>query len=329
MSTMTRQYVNTLSDGLAVTEVFLLADKQMRANRNADLYLLAQLRDKTGLISGLMWNVNEETMSDMEPGSYVKIKGKVQLFQGNLQIILTHISKVADDSVDPDEFIPQPATDSKRNLDRLTELLGTITDQSLKTLMLDILADSEIVDGLMKAPAGVKTHHSYQGGLLDHVVNLTETAVRIRDLYPKVNFDLVIAGILLHDIGKIRELEFETIFGYTDEGQLLGHLQIGCDILQEKIIAFNQKSSAPFPQESALRLKHMILSHHGSYEFGSPKLPMTLEAIVLHHLDNLDAKVNEFLQMMDSDPNRQSSWTPYNSRIDRKLVKGVSDRSEG
>jgi len=325
---MTRQYVNTLTDGVAVSDVYLLADKQMRANRNADLYLLAQLRDKTGLISGLMWNVAEEAVSDLEPGHYVRVKGKVQLFQGNLQIILTNISRVADDSVDAEEFIPQPATDSKKNLARLSELIGTITEPSIKALMLDFLADQAIVDAFMKAPAGVKTHHSYQGGLLDHVVNLTETAVRIRDLYPKVNFDLVIAGILLHDIGKIRELEYETIFGYTDEGQLLGHLQIGCDILQEKLLAYNQRNPLPFPQEYALRLKHMILSHHGSYEFGSPKLPMTLEAIVLNLLDNLDAKVNEFLQMMDSDPNRQSSWTPYNSRIDRKLYKGIENRGD-
>jgi 3'-5' exoribonuclease len=325
---MTRQYVNTLTDGVAVSDVYLLADKQMRANRNADLYLLAQLRDKTGLISGLMWNVAEETVSDLEPGNYVRVKGKVQLFQGNLQIILTNISRVADDSVEAEEFIPQPATDSKKNLARLSELIGTITEPSIKALMLDFLADPAIVDSFMKAPAGVKTHHSYQGGLLDHVVNLTETAVRIRDLYQKVNFDLVIAGILLHDIGKIRELEYETIFGYTDEGQLLGHLQIGCDMLQEKLLVYNQRNPLPFPQEYALRLKHMILSHHGSYEFGSPKLPMTLEAIVLNYLDNLDAKVNEFLQMMDSDPNRQSSWTPYNSRIDRKLYKGIENRGE-
>ncbi len=321
---MTRTYVNTLNDGAAVNEVFLLADKQMRANRNADLYLLAQLRDKTGLISGLMWNVSEELLAEIEAGGYVRVKGKVQLFQGNLQIIMTHISAVSEDSVDAEEFQSQPATDTRRLMERLVALVSEIHDESLKILMNDFLEDTSLSEQLMKAPAGIKTHHAYAGGLLEHIVNLMETAHLIRDRYPKVNFDLVLAGILLHDIGKVRELEYETIFGYTDEGQLLGHLQIGCEMLQEKLERFEHIQGTAFPVETALRLKHMILSHHGSYEFGSPKLPMTLEAIVLHQLDNLDAKVNEFLQMMDSDPNRQSNWTPYNSRIDRKLFKGTT-----
>src|SRR5690606_38236185 len=146
------------------------------------------------------------------------------------------------------------------------------------------------------------------------------------DLYPKVNFDLVLAGIFLHDIGKIREMTCDAGFVYTDEGQLLGHLVIGIEMLDEKIRESEKLSGELFPSETALRLKHMILSHHGTYEFGSPRLPMTPEAIALHHLDNLDAKLHEFTRTIAADPNSQSHWTPFIPRIDRKLFKGQPAR---
>lgn len=172
------------------------------------------------------------------------------------------------------------------------------------------------------APAGVKLHHAYHGGLLEHIVNVLETALRIGDLYPKVDLNLLLVGIFLHDIGKLRELGYDQSFVYTDEGQLLGHLLLGVEMLNEKLPQVEQATGETFPKETALRLKHMLLSHHGSYEFGSPKLPMTPEAIALHHLDNLDAKINEFTNLIESDPNAASSWTPYQVNMQRKIYKG-------
>ena len=321
---MPRSDVNTLSDGAPVDEVYLLADKQLRVNRNGDQYLLAQLRDRTGQISGHFWNVRDNEMARISTGDYVRVRGKVQVFQGNLQIILTGIEPVPKDQVDPVQFIPATTQDARRLLDRLTEILLSITDPYLRRLMEEFLADETVMAGLTRAPAGIKLHHAYHGGLLEHIVNVLETAVRVVDLYPQVDRSLLLAGIFLHDLGKIRELSFDESFAYTDEGQLIGHLVIGIEMLNEKTPAVEEAMGAAFPLETLLRLKHLIVSHHGSYEFGSPKLPMTPEAIALHHLDNLDAKVNEFASLIAGDPNAQSNWTPYSTSMQRKLFKGGS-----
>ena len=323
---MSRRYLKELSDGESVEEIYLLTDKQLRANRNANLYLLATLRDKTGMMNGLMWNVTEETVGHVNAGDFVRIKGKVQVFQGALQMILTHIDSVLAQGLDPAEFHPETGVDAEKQFSRAKEILFSIEDPSLKTLMECFLIDEELMQDFCTAPAGVKTHHAYHGGLLEHVVNILETAYRIADLYPSINRDMLLAGIFLHDLGKTREMGYDSNFVYTDEGQLLGHLIIAVEMLDEKIAQVTQLTGEPFPQETALRLKHMIVSHHGSYEFGSPKLPMTPEAVALHHLDNLDAKVHEFSRSIADDPNAGSSWTPYSNRLARKLFKGKMDR---
>lgn len=320
---MSRRYVQDLADGESLDEIYLLAERQLRANRNAETYLLAQLRDKTGQISGLMWNVSETAVAHIQGGDYVRVRGKVQSYQGNLQVILTRIEAADSTGLDAGEFLPAANTSSEEHFERLTEILGAMVNPDLRVLMQCFLADGDLVDALKRAPAGIRLHHAYQGGLLEHILNLSETALRIVDRYPKVDCDLLLAGIFLHDIGKVRELSFDSTFAYTDEGQLIGHLVIGVEMLTEKIREFEEFSGRDFPPETALRLKHMIVSHHGTYEFGSPKLPMTPEAIALHHLDNLDAKTNEFITVIEGDPNADSSWTPFQNNIQRKLFKGV------
>ncbi len=302
---MARRFLNQLNDGDAVDDIFLLTDKQLRANRNANLYLLASIRDCTGLINGLMWNVSEETVSHINAGDYVKVKGKVQLYQGTLQVIVTHISPVPSEGLDPADFHPKSGVEVERLLSQLKEILHSIDDPPLKTLMECFLIDEALMRQFSQAPAGVKAHHAYHGGLLEHVVNILETARRIADLYPKLDMNLLLAGIFLHDIGKVRELGYDSSFIYTDEGQLLGHLMIGIEILNQKVAEAEKLTGEPFPNETLLRLKHMILSHHGRLEYGSMKLPMTPEAVALHHLDNLDAKVHEFTRLHRGRPQRQ------------------------
>ncbi len=321
---MSRKFVTELVDGENVEEIFLLSEKQLRANRNASLYLLATLRDKTGTINGLMWNVSDESMSQMNAGDFVKAKGKVQLYQGGLQMILTSIKPVSSDDLDPSDFHPQSALNVDQLLARVKELLLSVEDVHLKSLMECFFIDETIMANFCLSPAGIKTHHAYQGGLLEHVTNLLEIADRITPLYPDLNIDLLKVGVFLHDLGKTRELSYDSSFAYTDEGQLLGHMHIANEMLEQKIQETESLLGEPFPAETALRLKHMVLSHHGSYEFGSSKLPMTPEAIALHHLDNLDAKLNEFSRSIADDPNAQSSWTPFSPRLDRKLFKGLT-----
>jgi 3'-5' exoribonuclease len=317
-----RRYIKEFADGDAIDDVFLLADKQLRANRNANLYLLADLRDKTGGISARMWNVTEEATAHINAGEFVQVKGKVQVYQGGLQMIATHIYPAATDGIDMGDFLPKTERDVDRLIARLREILLSIKEPHLRTLMECFLIDDSLMQGFCTAPAGIKAHHAYQGGLLEHVVTMLEVGQRIAELYPDLDGGLLLAGIFLHDIGKVRELSYESGFGYTDEGQLLGHMLIAVEMLGEKIRETAKLTGEPFPEELALRLKHMIVSHHGTYEFGSAKLPMTPEAIALHHIDNLDAKIHEFARNINDDPNRLSSWTPFNTRLDRKLFKG-------
>jgi len=319
---MSRRFINTLVDGETIEDIYLLADKQLRANRNAALYLLVELRDRTGAISARMWNVTEDAVAHVNPGDFVAVKAKVQLYQGALQMIVSHIQPVPGERLDPSDFVRQTTRDVGQLWSRLRELLQSIDDPPLRMLVDCILIDDDLAAALRACPAGVKAHHAYQGGLLEHVVNMLEIAHRIVGLLAGVDRNLLMAGILLHDIGKTRELNFDNGCTYTDEGQLLGHLVIAVEMLSQKIAEVEKLSGEPFPVETTLRLKHLILSHHGTYEFGSPKLPMTPEAIALHHIDNLDAKVHEFSRDIADDPNAQASFTPYNARLERKLYKG-------
>lgn len=320
---MSRQWVGDLKDGDSVDEVFLLAEKQIRANRNANLYLLAQLRDRTGTISGLMWNVHEDSCDGFDAGDFVRIKGKCQLYQGGLQMIVTRVDRVDGDDLQAQDFEIQPKADIEKLMLRMKEILLGVADPSVRALMECFLVDDQLTTAMTSTGAGIKAHHAYPGGLVEHITNMLEVALRIEDLYPDVNFSLVLAGIFLHDLGKVREMSFENSFSYTDEGQLLGHMAIGIEMVSQKIAEVEQLTGQEFPRETALRIKHMILSHHGSYAHGSSRLPMTPEAIVLHHLDNLDAKVYEFTHTIESDPVGESSWTPFIPRLDRKIFKGA------
>lgn len=317
-----RRSINQLSDGETIDEVYLLADKQLRANRNAALYLLADLRDRTGSLSARMWNVTEDSQSHLMTGSLVRIRGKVQLYQGSLQIIATHLANVPSDGYDLQEFLPRTTRDTSKLSQRLREILRGIDDPALRTLMDCFLIDEPLMRAFELVPAGTKAHHAYQGGLIEHVVSMLEVARCLDTLYPDVDNGLLLAGVFLHDLGKVRELSFENGFSYTDEGQLIGHIVIAIEILTEKIAEAEKVLGEPLSPELILRLKHLIVSHHGTLEFGSPRLPMTPEAIALHYIDNLDAKIHEFTRDISADTNTQSNWTPFNARMERKLFKG-------
>ena len=325
---MSRTFVNELADGDTVNEVFLLADKQMRANRNADMYLLATFRDKSGVINGLMWNVNEERLQHISSGDMVQVKGKIQLYQGALQMIVTGIDAVSQNDFDEEDFLIQPHANVEPLLDRLKELISTISCDRLRTLGDCFLNDDQLIEDLCSAPAGVRAHHAYQGGLIEHIVSMAEVADRLCGLYSQVNRDLLLLGVLMHDLGKVRELSWDPALAYTDEGQLLGHMNMAVEILNDELLETRgQMGGTEVDAEDILRLKHMILSHHGSLEHGSPRVPMTLEAIVLHQIDNLDAKLHEFTRSIEDDVNKQSAWTPYSPRMERKLFKGRGKRS--
>jgi 3'-5' exoribonuclease len=321
---MSRSYVNLLSNGDSIDEIYLVADKQLRANKQGNLYLQLELRDKTGAVGARLWNASENLARVFEPGDHLRVKGKVQLFQGALQVILSHIEPVSGDTVEPSDFLPQTARDVGKLIAKLREILFGLSNPHLRALAECFLIDDEFVRKFTVAPAGVKNHHAYGSGLLEHVVTMLSVADRISDLYPEVDRELLLAGIFLHDIGKIDELSYDRSYGYTDEGQLVGHLVMGVAMLREKIKRAVALTDEPFPDELRLRLEHMIVSHHGTLEFGSAKVPMTPEAVALHHLDNLDAKVHLVTREIRDDPTRDASWTPFNPSLGRRLFKGYA-----
>jgi 3'-5' exoribonuclease len=321
---MTRRYVNQIANGDAVDEAYLVADKQLRSNRQGSLYLHLELRDKTGVIGARLWNVTEALAGTFDAGDYVFARGKTQLFQGALQVILSHIELIDPARVEPEEFVPQASQTVARLTKQLRDMLFGLNEPNLRALAECFLIDDEFLRKFTAAPAGIKNHHAYHAGLLEHVVTMMTAAGRIADLYPDVDKDLLMTGILLHDVGKIDELSYDRGFAYTDRGQLVGHLIMGVVLLREKAAKVPDLTGEPFPDELLMRLEHMIVSHHGAYEFGSPKLPMTPEGVALHYLDNLDAKLHQVGREIRDDPNRDSSWTPFQQSLGRRIFKGTA-----
>src|SRR5579885_3362853 len=319
---MTRRFVEQLRDGDPIDDVFLAADKQLRVNRKGNQYVQLMLRDRSGGISARLWNSGDQLFRSFNDGDFVRAEGKVQLFEGALQVILTYLEKVEAEKVEVADFLPHTEHDVPKLLEKLRGYLLRLGNPHLRALAECFLMDDEFVRRFAACPAGVKLHHAFVGGLLEHTVTMMDIADRLVPFYPGVDRDQLLVGVFLHDAGKVRELTYGRAFGYSDEGQLVGHLVIGVEMLGEKAAKVPELTGEPFPTELLLRLKHMIVSHHGTYEFGSPKLPMTPEAIALHYLDNFDAKVHSFTRDIREDKNALSAWTPFNPQTQRKLFKG-------
>ena len=319
---MSRRFVDQLKDGDSIEEIYLVSDKQLRANRNGNLYLQFELRDRTGVIGARMWNVSDALSRSFDTGDFVVVDAKVQLFQGSLQVIVSSITQVPDQKLEIGDFMPHSPKPVSQMLQTLRAKLMKIGNPELRSLAECYLMDDEFLRGFGSAPAGVRIHHAYVGGLLEHTLAMMDLAERIAPLYPDLDQDLLTIGVFLHDSGKIAELSYSRAFGYTDEGQLVGHLAIGSRMLHEKAAQVSELTGQPMSRDLLLRVEHMILSHHGTLEFGSPKVPMTIEAIALHEIDSLDTRMNIALREINEDPNNASAWTPYNPALGRRLYKG-------
>ena len=318
---MGRQYINQFSEGESINQVFVANGKQLRPNRQGNLYLQLTLSDKSGSVNAMQWNANQSVYDSFENGDYVIIKGTTQLFNGNLQIIVQQLKKADESRVDEADFVTLTNENIGQLIVQLRQFVDSISHPQLQSLCQQYLDSKDIMEKFSQAPAGVKNHHAYQGGLIHHVVSLMELAESVVQHYPEVDRDLVLAGVLLHDLSKTDELAYERSLEYTDEGQLVGHLVMGVELLGKQIDQWEANQGTTFPNDIAIQLKHMIVSHHGQYDFGSPKLPMTLEALVLHMIDNLDAKVHQFSHAMDSEANPGDNWTPFIPTLGRKLYK--------
>lgn len=317
-----RRHIDQLTDGESVEETYLVTDKRLRANRNGNLYLQFEVRDRTGSMGARVWNAAEAMAKTFDSGDFLDVKGKVQLHQGSLQLIVSQAERVPAERVRLADFLPHSKRDTSELWNRLRSVLLRLENPHLRALCECYLMDEEFARGFSLAPAGVRVHHAYVSGLLEHALTMMDVADRVAPLYPGLDRDLLIVGIFLHDSGKVRELVYNRAFGYSDEGQLVGHIAIGCEMLEDKVRQVPELTEEEFPRELHLRLKHMILSHHGSLEFGSPKLPMTPEAAALHAIDNLDTRVHIVLREIEDDRAPESAWTAYNHAMGRRLFKG-------
>ncbi|HEV3146154.1 MAG TPA: OB-fold nucleic acid binding domain-containing protein, partial [Gemmataceae bacterium] len=232
---MSRRFVQQLTDGESIDEIYLVADKQLRANRNGNLFLQIELRDRSGSITGRLWNATEHQFRSFDAGDFLAIRGKVQVFQGALQIILSNIERHEAQKVELTDYLPHTEQDVNKLLEKLRGHLRKLASPHLRALAECFLMDDAIMTLFAKVPAGVRNHHAYVGGLIEHVVNMMEVTDRIAPLYPGIDRDLLLMGIFLHDIGKTRELSVSKAFAYTDEGQLVGHIAIGIEMLTEKV----------------------------------------------------------------------------------------------
>lgn len=324
---MARRFINQLGEHETVDQIFLVSDKQLRTNRNGNLYLQLRLTDRTGSVTAMLWNANDQLYGSFDNGAYVRVQATTQFYNGALQMIVQRVERIDPATIDETEFQTLASTDIDQLAARLAAMLRGVRNHHLRALAECFLIDEQFMDKFLRAPAGVKNHHAYHGGLIEHVVSLMEVTAAVAPLYPDMDADLLLVGAFLHDVGKINELTYDRELGYSDEGQLIGHLVIAIEILDQKIKESQSLSDEPFPEQLRLLLKHMILSHHGEYEFGSPKLPMTREAVALHFLDNLDAKLQLFNLLMQSDANTESNWTTYQPSLGRKLYKAATSEA--
>jgi len=326
---MPRTFVNQLTiPGTIVEAVFHVAQKDLRTTKKGTLFISAKLRDRTGEVPAVMWDATEALFAAIPQGGYAMVKGRVGQYNDAPQIVIEAMRPARDNEVDLADFLSKGPGDPEEHLVRLKEVLDTIERPALRAVLDAVWADADLMAALKRAPAAEKLHHAYLGGLLEHTLSVAEAAVLLARHYPKLDRDLLLFGVLWHDIGKTRELHYAESFGYTDAGKLVGHLVQGVLMLQEKIRQV-RAAGTEFPEELAHVLRHLVLAHHGEHEFGSPKLPMTAEAFALHHLDNLDAKLHAFWRDVASDADPSRRWTAWNRMFRGALFKGFEELGAG
>lgn len=314
---MKKLYVNQIRERDWVDEVFLVRDKVVGTAKNGKPYLTLKLMDRGGEVEGRIWDRVEEFSTRFERDDFVRVGARASVYLGKMQLVVQELERLADSAIDPADFLPvssRPVTEMVADLRRR---VASLADPHLRGLMEAFLADDAFLADYSRAPAAKAMHHVYLGGLLEHSLAVATLAEDISHRYPGLNRDLLVVGALLHDVGKISELRYARSFEYTDIGKLIGHIVIGVELVEEKL-----RGLPDFPVETTVLLKHLLLSHHGQYEYGSPKRPKTLEAVILNFIDDLDSKINGVRSHLDRDPDNESSWSQYHRQYDRYFYKG-------
>lgn len=313
---MKNQFAKSLALGDTVQDVFVVSRISLGQYERGE-YLRLRLADRSGKISGVMWSGAAEAYRSVHSGDLVRVEGRVECYRGELQVKVNSLSKVPlDERIDPADFLPRSRYSQEELCQRLRDVVDQIQDGPCRSLLEVLLADEAMMEQFSRAPAGKTWHHAYLGGLLEHTLTVAELCRLAAPFYPKVNLDLLITGAVLHDLGKTRELTYSVAFDYTTEGRLIGHVVMGYQLLEQYAAQLEN-----FPRDTLTYLGHMILSHHGQAE-RSPVLPMTLEACLLHYLENMDAQIMATLREMEKSREIGRDWTEYIGLLGRMLFAG-------
>lgn len=309
-------YVKDLVPNEKIVSFYLVQAKEVRYKKTSgDPFLSLTLCDSTGRIEAKMWDNVEEVVDDFDRDDFVKIKANVQLYRDQPQLVIQKIRKAQESELDLADFVPHTTRDIEEMMAELKTAIEAFENVHLKALCLAFLDDPDIGGRLRKAPAAKALHHASVGGLLEHVCSLMKLARLVSSNYDFVDAELVQTGVLLHDLGKLDELTYERAFGYSSEGQLLGHITICIQWIDRKCNGLSD-----FPLKLKRVVEHMVLSHHGRYEFGSPKLPMFPEAAVLSYIDDLDSKLEAMRASIANEPGSDPNWTRYNPALERPVL---------
>lgn len=320
---MKQTFVEQIRERDVIESVFLVRDKTLAMAKNGKPYLTLKLMDRTGEVEGRVWDNADQVSEVFNKDDFIRVRGKASLYLGKMQLVIQQLERIEETEVDLADFLPVSGFSRDELKERLKRKVSSIERPHFRQLMELFLADEAFLEMYSSAPAAKTMHHVFLGGLLEHSLAVTDLVDDVCRRYPDLNRDLLLLGALLHDVGKVAELSYRRSFDYTDAGKLLGHIMLGVEMVDARI-----RQIEGFPEKDAILLKHLLLSHHGQYEYGSPKRPKTIEAIVLNFLDDLDSKINGVQSHIDKNSASDSPWTPYHRLYDRYFYAGEHSTEE-
>ncbi|MBN2643984.1 MAG: HD domain-containing protein [Desulfuromonadaceae bacterium] len=305
-------FVEQINERDQVDSLFLVRDKILAMAKNGKPYMTLKLMDRSGEVEGRIWDQVEQLDGLFKKNDFVRIRAKASVYLGKMQLIISSLQPIAESEVELGDFLPVSACSVSEMLGEVHRLIDEMHDADYQRLLRAFFEDSAFVERYAKAPAAKSMHHVYLGGLLEHSLSVARLAVDVSRRYPRLDPDLLVTGALLHDIGKVTELDYARSFDYSDEGKLIGHIVIGVEMVADILRPWSD-----FPPQKAMLIKHLLLSHHGQYDYGSPKRPKTLEAVVLNFIDDLDSKINGVQAHLDHERQAEGNWTSYHRLYDR------------
>ncbi len=309
---MKNQFIKNLKPNIPVDDIFFLTRRDIKEKRDGAPFLTLEFQDKTGRVAGIMWDRVEDALRCVEAGGFYHVQGKLGDYQGKPQLTVNVIYPADPDEVSRDDFIATTRHDRQKLLEELRGLIAEVKNPYMNKLLESLFENPEFTERFSMAPGGARVHHNYLGGLLEHTVFMCRLAKAVAGVYSEVDKDLLVTGVILHDIGKTREYTYDTALDHTLDGRLLGHIVMGYEMVKDRI-----KGIKGFPEELTRILLHIVLSHHGHLEFESPKTPKFVEAFIIYCLDNLDSRVMMFRDVVEK--NQGVKWTDFQRYLETNV----------